>query len=130
MEFDATKLSEILSDPEGLNKIKALADSLFAENKEGKTPKKQPESESIGDFDLGNLDFGGFSLPDGFDITKIMGLMSALSNNQQDERSRLLLALKPHLSTPRQQKVDRAVKLLKLASLIPIVKEQGLFDLI
>ena len=76
------------------------------------------------------LDFGGFSLPDNFDITKIMGIMSALSDNKIDERSKLLLALKPHLSEKRQQRVDKAVKLLKLASLIPIVKEQGLFDLI
>lgn len=130
MDFDANKLSQLLSDPEGLNKIKALADSLFAQDKEEKPIEKQPETESVGNFDLGSLDFDGFSLPDNLDIGKIMGLMSALSNNKQDERSKLLLALKPHLSEFRQQRVDRAVKLLKLASLIPIVKEQGLFDLI
>ncbi len=124
MDINANKLSELLSDPEGLNKIKAFANSLFAENSVDEAPLKQEQSSNPVESDSGGLDFGGFSLPDNFDIGKIMGLMSALSNNKQDERSRLLLALKPHLSEPRQQKVDRAVKLLKLASLIPIIMEE------
>ena len=117
MDGIAGKISQLLSDPDGMSKIMSVAENLFSNSSDQET-----KADTASD--------GGFSLPEGFDIGKIMGLMSALSNNQQDERSRLLLALKPHLSTPRQQKVDRAVKLLKLASLIPIVKEQGLFDLI
>lgn len=129
MDFDANKLSELLNNPEGLNKIKALANSLFAENNEDNSIS-QPQENQHHQSESSGLDFGGFSLPDNFDITKIMGIMSALSDNKIDERSKLLLALKPHLSEKRQQRVDKAVKLLKLASLIPIVKEQGLFDLI
>ncbi len=129
MDFDANKLSELLNNPEGLNKIKALANSLFAENNEDNSIP-QPQENQHHQSESSGLDFGGFSLPDNFDITKIMGIMSALSDNKIDERSKLLLALKPHLSEKRQQRVDKAVKLLKLASLIPIVKEQGLFDLI
>ena len=130
MDINANKLSELLSDPEGLNKIKAFANSLFAENSFDEAPSKQEKSSDPVESDSGGLDFGGFSLPDNFDIGKIMGLMSALSNNKQDERSRLLLALKPHLSEERQHRVDKAVKLLKLAAIIPIIKEQGLFDFI
>lgn len=129
MDFDANKLSELLNNPEGLNKIKALANSLFAENNEDNSIP-QPQENQHHQSESSGLDFGGFSLPDNFDITKIMGIMSALSDNKIDERSKLLLALKPHLSEKRQQRVDKAVKLLKLASLIPIVKEQGLLDLI
>ena len=39
----------------------------------------------------------------------------------------LLLALKPLLREENRAKVDTAVKLLKLASLLPLLKDTGLF---
>ena len=116
MEDMAGKISELLSDPNGVEKIKSLADALFKDNS---TPKDEPpeDTSSI-----------GFSLPVGFDIGKIMGLMSAFNNQQSDRRSNLLLALKPHLSNERQERVDKAVKLLKIATLLPVLKEQGILD--
>ena len=56
-----------------------------------------------------------------------MKLMSAMKNDQDDDRTRLLLSLKPHLSQERQQRVDQAVKLLKLITLLPLIRESGLF---
>jgi len=40
-----------------------------------------------------------------------------------------LLALKPHLTDERQQRIDKAVKLLRIISVIPLLKEQGLLEL-
>ncbi len=116
MEDMAGKISELLSSPDGMDKIKSLADALFKDNA---PPKDEPPENTSG---------GGFSLPDGFDISKIMGLMSAFNNKQSDRRSDLLLALKPHLSINRQERIDKAVKLLKIASLLPVLKEQGVLD--
>jgi hypothetical protein len=48
--------------------------------------------------------------------------------SQSDKNSELLLALKPHLSAERQQKVDKAIKLLKLIAVWNMAKESGLLD--
>ena len=56
-------------------------------------------------------------------------LFKQLNGAQDDDRTRLLLALRPHLSEKRQQRVDQAVKLLKIASVLPLVGESGLFSL-
>ena len=40
----------------------------------------------------------------------------------------LLLALRPHVSQERQQRIDRAVKLLRLYTMWSILKESGLLQ--
>lgn len=119
MEDMAGKISEILSDPEGLNKIKALAENLFSNTNNSDSQNNDSQDTS----------FNGFSLPEGFDPIKLMSIFSTLQNAQNDHRSELLLALKPHLTVERQLRVEKAVKLLKIASLIPILKNEGLLDL-
>ena len=59
-----------------------------------------------------------------------MGLMSAFNNQKNDRRTELLLALKPHLSEERRERVDKAVKILKIVSILPALKEQGLLDIL
>lgn len=60
-------------------------------------------------------------------MMKLSGLMSQLSDDNQDERSALLFALKPFLSEERRPQIDRAVKLLKLSSLAKTAQELDLF---
>lgn len=122
MEDIQGKISELLSDPDGINKIKSIAESLFKDGNDDQRNPPTPVSDTS--------QAGGFSPPDSFDISKIMGLMSVLNSNQNDRRSELLLALKPHLSSERRERVDKAVKLLKIVSLLPVLKEQGLLDLL
>lgn len=119
MEDIAQKISELLADPDGISKIKSVAESLFGDDAKPASTPTPNETDS-----------GGFLLPDGFDISKIMGLMSVFNNQQRDRRSDLLMALKPHLSIQRQERVDKAVKLLKIVSMLPVLKEQGLLDLL
>ena len=45
-------------------------------------------------------------------LLKIGEMMNSMQN--PDENTSLLLALRPHLQSERREKVDRAVKLLKL----------------
>ncbi len=118
MDDMAGKISELLSDPEGMEKIKAMASALFSNNDDSDTKPSQKSSEMA----------GGLSLPDGFDPIKLMSVFSALKNGESDQRSTLLMALKPHLSPERQERVDKAVKLLKLVSVLPLLKQQGIFD--
>lgn len=104
------KLSALLSDPDGMEKIKNMAQGLLG----GQTPVKENPPAPSDDIDIGA-------------ITRIMSLMK--SSSKEDERVKLLLALKPNLSPERQSRVDSAVKILRLIDLAPLLKEAGLFNL-
>ena len=110
MDELSEKLSALLSDPEGMERVRAMAEGFL-----GTSPTKEKESSP----DLGDIDIGA--------ITRIMGLIN--KNRGDDSRVRLLMALKPNLSPERQGRVDSAVKILKLIELAPLLKEAGLFNL-
>lgn len=85
------------------------------ENKDGAQENEQSGGEN---------DFFG-----GIDIDAIMKLGEILSKmNESDKNTELLIALKPHLREENRAKIDTAVKLFRLISLLPYLKESGLFD--
>lgn len=121
MDDISEKLAEILNDPESLNRVREMAENILgSENKKAENTQ-QPTN------DFGAI-FGGMDI-DPVQIGKIMSVMSRLKSNQEDSRAGLLLALKPHLSTPRREKVDTAIKLLKIIDLLPLIKDSGLFEI-
>jgi len=64
----------------------------------------------------------------GFDPSLLLKLQGLMGNQQQaDERSTLLLAIRPFLSEERRPQVDQAVKLLKLSQLAKTAQELELF---
>ena len=120
MEDMMQKIGELLSDEESMNQIKELAEMLKSsdnpmEESDAPPPKEEPhhnESTEQGfGFDLGML-------------FQIQNIMQSISSN--DKNTELLLALKPHLKEEKQQRVDKAVKLLKLFAIFTVVKESGL----
>lgn len=110
MDDIASKITEMLQNPDSVEQIKAMADSLF-KSSEQEAPKAEAPS-GLGDIDIGSM----------------MKVASLLKNSACDNRSNLLLALKPHLSEERQPRVDKAIKILKLVSLIPVFREQGILN--
>lgn len=64
----------------------------------------------------------------GPDLSVLMKIQSLLSQTggTSDDRSRLLLALKPFLSSERKPHVDRALQLLKLTKLAEAAKEMDI----
>lgn len=107
MDDISEKLSALLSDPEGMNRIKSMAESLLGSREEAPT-KKNDEP----DIDVGAL-------------TGILKKMKGGGVN--DPRINLLLALRPNLSAERRERVDGAIKILKLIELAPMLKDMGLF---
>ncbi len=76
-----------------------------------------PQSDSSNDF-FGNID-----------IEAIMKLGEMLqSMNASDKNTQLLLALKPHLRPENRQKVDNALKLMKIINILPLLKESGILN--
>ena len=118
MDDISEKLAELLNDPDSLNRVREMAENILGN-------KKNEENIPSPDANLGSL-FGGDIDP--VQMGKIISVMSRFKSGGDDSRAKLLLALKPHLSVPRREKVDTAIKLLKLIDLLPFLKDSGLFE--
>lgn len=112
----AEKIQSLLSDEESMQQIKELA-SMFSGGA-GETALSLPE---------GNPDGGGDEKnPLPINPAALMQLVGALSAS--DKNCDLLNALRPHLRAERRQKLDRAVKLLKLYNIFLTMRENGLLN--
>lgn len=123
MDDIAGKLSEILDSPEGMENLRSLAGSLL-----GGMNGSSGQDSGSGPSD--SQDGPAMPSMSSDDMGTIMQLGSVLSKmgGQNDERTRLLLALRPHLTSERQERVDNAVKILKLVSVLPSLNESGLLS--
>lgn len=125
-----TQLSSLLSGDDGQqmlqNAAKALEQgggdlsSLLAGLSEPSSSPDPSDCKNTGE--NGSGDFG-------FDMNTILEMqrMMKLFQNQKDNKDAVLLnSLKPYLSDKRQSKVDEAIKMLKLVSMLPLLKESGI----
>ena len=113
MDDLSEKLAGILNDPESMERVKKMAENILGEN----TAKTEASPfENIGEA-LG-----------GDELKTIITLLGKLKNSGNDPRSQLLTALKPHLSAPRREKVDTAIKILKLLEIMPLIKDSGIIN--
>lgn len=105
------KLNEILSNPESLGEIMNIAKSLglSGDDEVKEAPEKNKKPEIKGDM-LGA-------------VTKLAPILSEAGKD--DDSTRLLKALKPLLSKPRQEKVDSAVKIIGILRILPKLQENS-----
>lgn len=63
----------------------------------------------------------------GLDPEMLLRLMSLFETlNQPDDNERFLLALKPLLREENRTKIDSAIRLLKMFTLLPFIKDSGI----
>lgn len=96
-----------------MNKVNNLLSSLKSTDKSS-TSNDSSSSESTS----GN----------NIDITtmlKIKEMIDKINSSHNDKRSNLLLALKPYLRESRQTKLDQYIKLLNMAPLLEMFKDDG-----
>lgn len=117
MDDISEKLAELLNDPDSLKRVREMAENIL-----GGEPKAEPPPPDNSGSLFDNMDI------DPAQLGKIISVMSHLKSDRDDKRAKLLLALKPHLSEPKREKVDTAIKLLKLIDLLPFLKDSGMFD--
>jgi hypothetical protein len=112
------RITDILKDEESLRQLSELADMLksgeFAENSAETNCNAEESTENTG------------FMPDMSMMLKITSLAGAM--NGQDKNTELLMALRPHLSHESQQRLDKAVKILKLISVYEMAKETGMLN--
>lgn len=114
MEDLSAKLTQLLAQPDAAEKLSQAAQALLG----GPLPQgaaSPPQGSVPGAEDM--------------DPAALLSAISALRSADTDARAALLLALRPHLSSGRQQRVDTALKLLKLVQLLPLLRAQGLLNL-
>ena len=58
-------------------------------------------------------------------LAKITKAMSKMSGGVRDDRTKLLSDLRPYISPARKERLDRAIDMLKMLSLVEILKDEG-----
>lgn len=97
------EISKALSDPDIMNKVQGVLSSLNNNEEKGgeESPKEAPK------------------LP--------ANMLSSLGGMVNDDRTRLLMAIKPFLSEKRAPYMDSALTILKFASMGKLGKDLKLF---
>jgi hypothetical protein len=102
MDTMEDKIGTILQNPEMMQKIMAMAQSLSASNASQEVPQEKPVTPNIPDIDMGMLQ-------------KMSGL--AKQGNIDKQQQALLRALHPYLSSQRIQKLENAMRAAKMAKI-------------
>ena len=140
------KISQTLNDPKSMREISQLAAALsqsMGENSPAQSPPNEASSGAPPDISamLSSL----LSSPQAAaepantppptpspeqnmpDISKLMQLMNVISSSGKgDKNIALLLSLKPLLREENQIKIDRLIKIFKLMSAYPLIRDSGL----
>ncbi len=103
------KLERLLNDPDSIAKIQATLSALGNESAPAE-PSPPPPPAPTG--------------PDLAALTKLLPLLT--DSAQENEDTRLLMALRPYLHGDRVGRLDETMKLLRLAKLLPLLQEQGI----
>ncbi len=126
MEDINDKITRLLSSPEGIAKIQSVMASLGGEPLTADLPSL-PTTQTA---DAAPLPPAPATppppdgLPDLGQWQKLLPLVGAFSADDAD--SRLLQALRPYLHGKREERLDEAIRILRLTRLIPLLQEQGL----
>lgn len=111
-EFD-DKLQSILGNPDAMNQIMSIAQSISGSSSDQTPASSAPETEHTPSGDL-------FSALGNLDPRLIQIGMRLLSeyNSDDDKKTALLAALQPFVKEERFAKVDQAIQIAKLARLV------------
>lgn len=125
-DFDISSILNSLS-AEDIENIKKAASGFLGnmgetqeKNKEEKPKEKKQENNGM-PFSDG---LSGLGMPDLSQLASLAPILQAF--NSHDERLDFINALKPLLSEERRHKADEAMKLVKLLSVLPLLRERGI----
>ena len=98
-----------------MNKISDILNNLSSSDKSSSSNNSSTSSNS--DDSHSSIDINT--------ILKMKEIMDKINSTHNDKRSNLLLALKHYLRKSRQSKLDQYMKLLNMAPLLEIFKNNG-----
>ena len=127
-DFDLNAILNSLT-PDDIENLKQTAASVLGGMGGGEPPMQESQPKQKQEQTKFNLDdllknMGGLGMPDLSQLSAIVPILQAF--NSHDERLDFINALKPLLSEERQKKADEATKLVKLMSVLPLLRERGI----
>lgn len=133
MDDIVSQLSSFIESKEGMDTVKELASSLMSGDSDISSMLGSMMSGGSAKSLLEDVQKPPQTTPDlplsPDQLATVMRIFSALNSSADDSRMRLLQALKPNLSEKRRERVDRAIKLMKLISIMPMITDSGLLKL-
>lgn len=142
MDDLSKKISDLLSSPDGMDKIRSAMASLGMDGDGGgeaaapSREENEPEGGGLNDAlqsllaGLGggmpekNAPKEGGGMPDLSVLAKLAPLMAGM--NREDENTALLKALRPYLHGDREKRLDDAIQILKFMRILPLLQDKGL----
>ncbi len=113
MDDISEKLAGLLNDPDTMDRVRKMAENILGGEQQAAIPQTN-SLDNIG------------SMLGADELQSIVSIIGRLNQSGGDTRTQLLTALKPHLSEPRREKVDTAIKILKMIEVLPLLKDSGL----
>ncbi len=138
MDDISSRINQILSDPQSMQQLQNLAQSLglAAPAETASTPPPVPPVPE-NNFDMNQLGALLSQLgvgqqqtpsPPSIDMNSILQIQKAMQIFANGNKNiELLRSLRPLLSEKRQKKVDDAVRIMQLIQMLPMLKESGIF---
>ena len=117
-----SKIQEVLGDEESMKQISQIASML---NQDSSQDDKNADF-APGNNNINNNNGNDTQAPD-FDIAKIMKLKDIMQKSKKkDPSTDLLYALRPLVKSETQIKIDKLLKIFRIISLLPLLKESGI----
>lgn len=141
MDDISAMLNQFLSNEENVKQLSELASSMGLGEQNSQNNNSSEKNDNAQNNLSGLMQLLGSSASDNKkaeqppsetpnmpDINQIMKLQKIFSSfSKEDENILLLKALRPHLQEKNRKKVDDAIKIMQLISVLPMIKETGLF---
>ena len=137
MDDISSRINQILSDPNSMQQLQTIAQSLGLGSPSEPIVQEVPPPAPNNGIDMNQLTalLSQFGLgqaqppsPPSIDMNSILQIQKAMQlfagGNKNVE---LLRSLRPLLSEKRQKKVDDAIRIMQLIQMLPMLKESGLF---
>ena len=126
MDDMASKISEILQDPQAMEQIRGLAGMFGQGAGMGEAPPSAPQPDSRQTMAPVQQDAMPSLSPEMMGMmVKLMPLMANM--NKETQSKQLLRALRPMLSERRKKKLDEAARIMQLIQILPELKKSGIF---
>lgn len=117
MDDLSQKLDQLLGSPDGMKRIEELM-AAFGAAPPGEAPVPPAPVPAAAADPLASL------LGNSGDMAPLLKLLPLIGQLQkEDDNADLLRALRPHLKTDRQKRLDEATQMMKLVKLLPLLKE-------
>lgn len=122
-DFDINSILNSLSQ-EDIENIKKTAEGIFGGAAEPQKVESNAQNQNSDQGENILTGLSGLGMPDLSQLSALAPILQAF--NSHDERLDFINALKPLLSQERRKKADEAMKMVRLLSVIPLLRDKGL----